>query len=123
MDNGTVISPGMAVDGTVRGKGPLTVHGRIDGRVQLDGTLRVTQRAAVDGDVEVDTLDLQGHLKGTIKVRQSAVLDGGSQTEGTIEAPSIEIDPQARVKGRLIMPLNLPRGLKAPTSARDPWAT
>jgi cytoskeletal protein CcmA (bactofilin family) len=123
MDNGTLISPGMVVAGTVRGKGPLIVQGRIDGRILLDGELRVAPRATVHADVEVDNLDLQGQIKGTVKARQGVTLDGGSQTDGTIESPRIEIDPQARVKGRLVMPLNLPRGIKVPSTARDPWAS
>jgi cytoskeletal protein CcmA (bactofilin family) len=50
-------------------------------------------------------------------------LDAGAQVEGVIEASRVEIDPSARLKGRLVMPLNLPRGLKVPTPTRDPWAS
>ena len=123
MDNGTVITPGMAVNGTVRGKGPLLVQGRVDGRVLLDGDLRVAPKAVVQADVEVDVAEVKGQLKGGIKARQSVTLDAGAQVEGQIEAPRCEIDPGARLKGRLVMPLSLPRGVKVPTQARDPWAT
>lgn len=123
MDNGTVISPGMVVNGTVRGKGPLLVQGRVDGRVALDGELRVAAKAAVVADVEVDVADVKGHVKGAIKARSVVSLDAGAQVEGPIEAPRVEIDPNARVKARLVMPLNLPRGIKVPTASRDPWAS
>ena len=46
-----------------------------------------------------------------------------TKVEGVIEASRVEIDPSARLKGRLVMPLNLPRGLKVPTPTRDPWAS
>lgn len=123
MDNATVISPGMVVDGTVRGKGPLLVQGRVDGRVQLDGDLRVAPKATLEAEIEVDVAEVKGLVKGAIKARQSVSLDAGSQVEGSVDAPRVEIDPQARVKARLVMPLNLPRGLKVPSAARDPWAT
>ena len=123
MDNGTVITPGMVVSGTVRGKGPLLVQGRVDGRVVLEGDLRVAPKAAVQAEVEVDVAEVKGQVKGGIKARQSVTLDAGCQVEGPIESPRVEIDPQARVKGRLVMPLSLPRGVKVPAQARDPWAS
>lgn len=123
MDNGTVISPGMVVNANVRGKGPLLVQGRIDGRVTLDGELRIAPKATVQGEVEVDVAEVKGLVKGGIKARQQVSLDAGAQVEGAIDAPRIEIDPGARVKGRLVMPLNLPRGIKVPTPTRDPWAS
>ena len=123
MDNGTVISPGMVVNGTVRGKGPFVVQGRVDGRVLIEGDLRVAAKATVQAEVEVDVAEVKGSVKGSIKARQSVSLDAGSQVEGPVEAPRVEIDPQARFKGRLVMPLNLPRGIKVPTQTRDPWAS
>lgn len=123
MDNGTVVSPGMVVNGTVRGKGPLLVQGRIDGRVLLEGELRIAPKAALAAEVEVDVAEVKGLVKGSIKARQSVSVDAGAQVEGSIEAPRIEIDPQARIKGRLVMPLSLPRGIKVPTATRDAWAT
>jgi len=124
MDNGTVISPGMVVNGTVRGKGPFIVQGRVDGRVLLEGDLRVAAKATVQADVEVDVVEVKGSVKGAIKARQSVSLDAGAVVEGTIDAPRVEVDPQARVKARLVMPLNLPRGLKVPAAAKsDPWAS
>lgn len=124
MDNGTVISPGMVVNGTVRGKGPFIVQGRVDGRVVLEGDLRVAAKGAVQAEVEVDVAEIKGLVKGGIKARQSVTLDAGAQVEGSIDAPRIEIDPQARVKARLVMPLNLPRGVKVPAAAtKDPWAS
>lgn len=125
MDSGntTVLTPGMVVNGTVRGKGPLLVQGRVDGRVLIDGELRIAAKAALGAELEADLVEVKGLVKGAIKARSSVTLDAGAQVEGPIEAPRIEIDPAARVKGRLVMPLQLPRGVKAPSQARDPWAT
>ncbi len=125
MDNGntTVVTPGMIVNGTIRGKGPLLVAGRVDGRVLIDGEVRIAAKALVGADVEADVVEVKGLVKGPIKARGSVSVEAGAQIEGQIEAPRIEIDPAARIKGRLIMPLNLPRGVKAPTTTRDPWAT
>ncbi len=123
MDNGTHIQAGTVVVGTVRGKGPLTVAGRIDGKVFIDGDVRIAARAAVTSDIEADVVEVRGLVKGNIKARQQVVVDAGAQVEGTIEGARIEIDPAARVKGRLVMPLQLPRGVRGPTPARDAWST
>lgn len=125
MDNGntSVVTPGTIVNGTVRGKGPLLVAGRVDGRILIDGELRIAAKALIGADIEADVVEVKGLVKGPIKARSAVTVDAGAQVEGQIEAPRIEIDPAARIKGRLVMPLNLPRGVKAPTATRDPWAT
>lgn len=123
MDNGTHIQAGTVVVGTVRGKGPLTVAGRVDGKVFIDGDVRVAARAAVTSDIEADVVEVRGTVKGNVKARQSVTIDAGAQVEGTIEAARVEIDPSARIKGRLTMPLQLPRGVRGPTPARDAWGS
>ena len=87
------------------------------------GWQRQPHGPTVQAEVEVDVAEVRGLVKGNVKARQSVSVDAGALVEGSIEAPRIEIDPQARVKGKLVMPLALPRGLKVATPTRDPWAT
>jgi len=126
MDNGTLVSAGTVVSGVVRGKGPLAIAGRVEGRVALEGEVEVVAKGSVGGDIEADLVRVRGATKGAIKVRQAAAIEAGAQVEGEVHAPRLEIDPQARVKARLHMPLALPRGVRIPpnvTRREDPWTT
>ena len=113
MDNlVTVVSPGTLIAGKVTGKGPIAVSGRVDGRITVEGEVQVAAKARLVADISADTIAVAGSIKGNITAVIAIALDAGAQVEGTIEAKRVDIDPQARIKGRLVMPLTLPRGIK-----------
>lgn len=115
MDNvATVVSPGIVIAGTVSGKGPVAVNGRVDGRITITGDVEVTPKGRLVADVTADTVAVAGAVKGNVTAATSVVLAAGAQVEGAVDAKRVEIDPQARLKGRLVMPITLPRGVKAP---------
>lgn len=115
MDNVvTVVSPGIVIAGSVSGKGPVTVSGRVEGRITVDSDVQVTQKARLTADITADTVAVSGTVKGDVKAATSVILAAGAQVEGAVDAKRVEIDPQARLKGRLVMPITLPRGVKAP---------
>jgi cytoskeletal protein CcmA (bactofilin family) len=70
-------------------------------------------RASVQAGVEADTVEVRGTVKGDVRARGHVVVAANAVVDGLIEAPRVEIDPQARVKARLSMPLQLPRGVRA----------
>jgi cytoskeletal protein CcmA (bactofilin family) len=108
-----IIGPQTTVHGTVRGKGPLAIAGRIDGQVSLEGDCLVMARAVVQAGVEADTVEVRGTVKGDVRARGHVIVAANASVEGLIEAPRVEIDPQARVRARLAMPIQLPRGVRA----------
>lgn len=112
MENVTIVGPGVRVSGTITGKGPLSVAGRVDGRVAVEGEVQVGPRARVEAEVQADLVAIAGFMKGTVKATTAVALMAGAQMEGTIDCKRVEIDPQAQLKGRLAMPLTLPRGVK-----------
>jgi len=121
LDNAAQIGSQTAIIGNIVGKGPLAIAGRIDGTVTLDGDCLVMGKATVNATITADTIEVRGAVKGDLKARAQVVVTANAQIDGTIEATRIDIDPQARVKGRLVMPLQLPRGVRA-KDTRDPWA-
>jgi len=112
----TIVSPGIVIAGTVTGKGPVAVGGRVDGRIAIDGEVQVAARARVTADISADTVAIAGAVKGDIKAATAVALVAGAQVEGAVESKRIDVDPQARLKGRLTMPLTLPRGVKVPAA-------
>jgi cytoskeletal protein CcmA (bactofilin family) len=120
MDHAAQIGSQTLVSGSIRGKGPLAIAGRVDGTVHLEGDCLVMGKAVVNAGIEAESVEVRGAVKGDIKARAHVVVAANAQVDGVIDAPRIEIDPQARVRGRLQMALQLPRGLRVRES-RDPW--
>lgn len=115
MDNVvTVVSAGIVITGTVTGKGPVAVSGRVDGRITVEGEVQIAPKARLVADISADTVAVAGAVKGNITAITAVALGAGAQVEGTVDSKRVEIDPQARIKGRLVMPLTLPRGIKVP---------
>jgi len=118
----TVVSPGIVIAGSVTGKGPLAVSGRVDGRITVEGDVRIAQKARVVASIAADTVEVAGAVQGDVKATTAILLAPGAQVEGTVDAKRVEIDPQARIKGRLVMPITLPRGVKPPqTRSSSGW--
>lgn len=121
LDNAAQIGSQTAIIGNISGKGPLAIAGRVDGSVTLEGDCLVMGKATLNASIAADTIEVRGTVKGDLKARTQVVVTATGTIDGTIEATRIDIDPQARVKGRLVMPLQLPRGVRA-KETRDPWA-
>ena len=60
---------------------------------------------------KVDELKLDGRLRGDVDARKEATLGADAELVGTLSAPRATVHPSATVRGRLSMPLDLPRGV------------
>jgi cytoskeletal protein CcmA (bactofilin family) len=113
VDHGNVIGAGIRVEGSVRGAGELNVEGSIVGSIELDGDLTVHDGAHVEADVTAARVSVSGFVRGDVRGTDAVAVSASGVVEGAISAPSISVDPKARVKGRFEMPIDLPRGVGA----------
>lgn len=113
MDNATVISAGIQVTGAIQGSGPLTIAGKVDGRVVLTGDVQVLDGAQVNASVEADRVAVNGMVRGNLKANEAVALQSNAKVEGEITCAKVEINPSAQLRGKLNMPVELPRGAAA----------
>ncbi|MGM0576382.1 MAG: bactofilin family protein [Myxococcota bacterium] len=116
MDSGNVISAATRVKGRVSGSGALTIAGHVDGEVVLGGPLDVASGARVEADVDATDVTVRGTVTGDVTGRRTVSLEASAVVEGDVTAPTISIDPAARLRGRVTMTLDLPR-----TITRGRW--
>lgn len=85
--------------GTLQGVGDLLLEGAVEGKLQLDGGLTLSETGAFHGEAMVQHAEISGRLTGTLTASGSLRLLAGSVVEATLQATRLEVHPEARVRG------------------------
>jgi cytoskeletal protein CcmA (bactofilin family) len=105
----SVIGEGTAVVGHVTGDEDLRVLGRIDGTIDLAGTLVVEASGIVKAETKVRAAVIHGVVVGTISA-ESVELAPGARMVGDVIAPRVILAEGAAFRGRIDMgDLEVPR--------------
>lgn len=95
----TIIGSGVTLKGEIRGDGPLTVRGRFEGDIVLDGVVHVGPGGQVDANVDARAIVIAGVVRGNLSAHTKVeVLDSGAFT-GTVKSGAFSAADGARVKG------------------------
>ena len=112
MDSANVIGPGIRVMGTISGRGSLTIAGDVGGQVVIGGELIVAPGGAAEASLRAARVLVAGRVRGPLDASELVALQEGADVEGDITAARVDIHERARLKGRLHMQLDLPRGVR-----------
>jgi cytoskeletal protein CcmA (bactofilin family) len=100
------------IKGEITGSEDLTIAGRVEGRIELQGrVLTLAPGSQVTGDIVAGTVVVSGDVEGSIKasarleVRATAVVDGEMST------PALLMVDGAKVTATVDMPERQRRGL------------
>lgn len=95
------------------GRQDVLVQGFFEGWVHLDAELVVAPQGSLQAKLRVDRAAIAGQVCGEINAREHLVIESGAEVKGRIIAPSLVIDPGARVFGEVVMDVELPAELDA----------
>jgi cytoskeletal protein CcmA (bactofilin family) len=102
----TVIGQGTEISGDVRFSGGLHLDGTICGHVFGDpnsgSTLTVSEQGAVEGDVRVENLILNGSVTGDVYASERVELAPNARVSGTVYYRLLEMAMGAEVNGQLV---------------------
>lgn len=94
------IAEGVVINGSIRGKGNLQLSGSLKGQVELEGgTLTITERGYLEGEVAVENVRIAGELRGKITAGRQVVVANTGRVDGDVKTPNIAIHDGARCKG------------------------
>lgn len=99
---GTVIAQGMTFTGTLRGEGDVQIDGRLEGEVELKGSLTINVGGEVSGPVSADVVQVAGVVQGDIVARESLRLEQSGTIHGDVSTLSLTIE-KGRLDGRSTM--------------------
>lgn len=100
-----IIAEGTRIEGTVAFDRVTRVHGTLSGRVSgaAGSTLVLAETALVEGDVDADTLIVDGYVRGDIRARTRVVLSRTARVVGNIRTRSLTIEFGAYFEGKSTM--------------------
>jgi cytoskeletal protein CcmA (bactofilin family) len=102
----TLIGKAARVHGDVEFQGGLHLDGQVRGSVRCgegrDSTLSVSESGAIEGDVQVPNVVLNGRVKGDIHATERVVLGATAQVEGNVYYGIIEMTLGAQIIGKLV---------------------
>ncbi|MDP6945607.1 MAG: polymer-forming cytoskeletal protein [Myxococcota bacterium] len=111
MDSAHIISAGVRVDGTVRGAGTLRVAGAVSGAIELDGDVVVERGGEALGAITGTNVEIEGSVGADVTADNGLVVGASGTVQGDLNASTLTIHPDASVKGRVSMRLDLPSRL------------
>lgn len=112
----TVVSRGMTLSGTLRGKGVVKVEGTVEGEVVLDGTITVSAPGVVKGPVTANIIRVFGKIQGNVTAKERLYLEKTGYLEGDIETAALVVEDGGQFNGRAIMAKKLD---KTPQSQQE----
>jgi cytoskeletal protein CcmA (bactofilin family) len=99
----TLISDGYTLKGRIHGQGPVEVHGRLEGQVDIRGRVAVGSTASVAGEIKAEVLEVGGAVEGRLDISQQLILGATARVEGSAAAAGIEMAAGAFFNGDVHM--------------------
>ncbi len=87
------------VKGRVHGNEDLTVEGRVEGEVNIDGDVTIEASGLVAANISARVITVRGAIKGDLTGSDAVRLEDGARVVGDLRAPRVAIAPGALVRG------------------------
>ena len=96
-----MISEGTRIEGNITFDQVCRIHGILKGKVRSKpgSTLILSETGVIEGDIEADTLMIDGYVKGDIKTQTRVVVSKTGRVIGNIETPSLILEFGAYFEG------------------------
>jgi cytoskeletal protein CcmA (bactofilin family) len=102
----SVIGPGTVITGKLIFSGNLYIEGTVDGNVcalaDQSGTLVVSERARIHGEVQVAHLVVDGTVDGQVTSSETIMLRAGARVTGNVFYRRIDTHRKSLLEGRLV---------------------
>ena len=102
----SLIGAGTRIEGNVFFTGGLRVDGEVRGNIKcengLQGTLVISEKASVEGEVAVAHVVINGTVIGPVRASESLELLPSARVTGDVEYHQVEMQQGAVIQGRLV---------------------
>ncbi len=88
----TVIAQGVTFTGVIRGEGSVQVEGRLEGEIDLKGSVTVAAGGMVQGPITADAVRVAGDVQGSITAREHLCLERTGGIHGDVTTASLIVE-------------------------------
>ena len=100
---GTVIGPGLSVDGELTSQEEVVVHGTVRGTLTTSDAVSVGAGGVVEADVSAASLSNAGNITGNVTANERVDIQAGGRLVGDVKASRLTIADGASFKGNVDM--------------------
>ena len=93
------ISNGSSFSGNMSTAGKLIIAGKLEGHVNVDGTLQLTTSGVCKGNIAAKVVIVHGRIEGNIEAQSRIELHEDAVVHGSIVTSALKIHSGARVTG------------------------
>lgn len=98
----SIIGPSIVVIGEISADEPLTIAGRVEGTVTVNGhVLTIDGAGHANANVKADTIIVSGHAVGSLAATVRLVVQETAVIDGNLTAPLVSVADGAEVHGRV----------------------
>ncbi len=102
----SLIGAGTRIEGNMIFSGGLRIDGEVRGNIRsengLEGTLVISEKASVEGEISVGHVLINGTVIGPVTAGESLELLPSARVTGDVEFHQIEMQQGAVIQGRLV---------------------
>lgn len=103
MEDVTIISSGVVIEGKVSSNGNVRVDGTVKGDIVAQGSLTVGESGTIQGQLTADVVSIGGKVEGTVNAKDKIVLESKAVLKGDIITKILVVEAGAMFEGRSSM--------------------
>jgi cytoskeletal protein CcmA (bactofilin family) len=102
MSTAALIGPAIQIKGQVTAREPLTIAGRVDGTVSVDGhSLTIVAGGHISANITAPEIVVGGEVNGDIDATVRITVRETARIEGDMNAPKVSVADGAKYRGRV----------------------
>lgn len=103
MEDVTIISSGVVIEGKVSSNGNIRVDGTIKGDITAQGNLTVGDSGNIQGQLTGDIITIGGKVEGSVNAKDKLILESKSVLKGDIITKVLVVESGAFFEGKSSM--------------------
>ena len=103
MEEVTIISSGVVIEGKVSSNGNVRVDGTVKGDITAQGNLTVGEHGTIQGQLTGDVISIGGKVEGTVNAKEKLVLESKAILKGDLLTKILVVEAGAMFEGKSAM--------------------
>jgi cytoskeletal protein CcmA (bactofilin family) len=95
-----VLASDVEIKGTLKFAGELTFDGKLEGDINSDGALTLSDEAVIKGNLNVGSVVLRGKINGNVTAKERIEIKAKTELFGDIRSPKLVIEEGVTFVGK-----------------------